>query len=75
MIHPPFKAGPAASGGREDYSTEQGARRLGHMIAEQWRKVGVEVPFTVEGVSLGKDGRFASFAVVLPTLVNGLPRR
>jgi hypothetical protein len=73
MKHPPFNPGPVS--GREDYSTEQGARRLGHMIAEQWRKIGVEVPFTVQGVSIGKDGRFASFGVVLPTLVNGLPRR
>lgn len=75
MKHPPFNPGPASGRGSDDFCTEQGARRLGHIIAEQWRKIGVDVPFRIEGVGLGKDGRYASFAVILPTLVNGLPRR
>jgi hypothetical protein len=70
---PPFNAGPVS--GREDYTTEAGARRLGHMIAEAWRQVGVDLHFSVEGVGLGKDGRFVSFSPRFPGLVNGLPRK
>ena len=75
MKVPPFNAGPAASRGMEDYSTPDGARRLGHMIAEAWRQCGVDVPFFVEGVGQTKDGKHASFTVRLPTLKNGLPMR
>ena len=73
MNAPPFNAGPVA--GRDDYTTEQGARRLGHMIADAWRKCGVDLHFEVVGVGLGKDGRFASFSPRFPQLLNGLPRK
>jgi hypothetical protein len=74
MNAPPFNPGPAPSGGREEYGTQDGARRLAHMIAEAWRKVGVQIQPEIEGTARSSDGRTV-YSVRLPQLVNGLPRR
>lgn len=59
----------------DDYCSEDGAHRLGHMIREAWASVGVTVPCEVRRVvrSTQNNTRYDVWTVAMPTLVNGLP--
>jgi len=69
---PPFQ--PRSSIGKHktvDYSTQEGAHRLGSIAREAWAKAGHDVPFVVEKFTT--SGSESRFTPRFPTLVNGLP--
>ena len=72
MKHPPFQ--PRSPIGKHktcDYSTQEGAHRLGTIAREAWAKAGHDVPFVIEKfTTIASEARWTPR---FPTLVNGLP--
>lgn len=71
MQHPPFSTGADAVSGA-NVSSHAGAQKLAARIAAAWQRVGVEVAPELVHVSNRGEG---FWAVRLPQLVNGMPRR
>ena len=72
MRHPPFqRRSPIGKYQTFDYSTQEGAHRLGTIAREAWAQAGHDVPFVVEKfTTIASESRFTPR---FPTLKNGLP--
>ena len=70
MKVPPFKSAPATMA--HDYTTQGGAQILAATIRQAWAAAGHDVRADV--VPLQAGNQHTSWAVRMPTLVNGLPK-